>query len=103
MADYPPPRCHPSCRNKLLPIIPLAHRLELPGEALQRLLEREARHGDARVGVPLVLRAELEAEDLVQAVGVRHLALGRLLGERRELGPDAAQAEPLTARREVLE
>jgi hypothetical protein len=48
-------------------------------EGVERLLKREARHRNAHGQVLLGLRANLQAEELVEKVGVRHLALGGLL------------------------
>src|ERR1700737_220910 len=47
----------------------------------------EPPHADPHGEVLLVLRAELEAQHLVEEVGIARLLLGRLLEERRALSP----------------
>jgi len=69
--------------------------LELEVEALERLVEREARHAGAHRQVLLGLGAHLDAEHLIDEVGVGELALCRLLAQRREFGLDPVQAQAL--------
>jgi hypothetical protein len=84
-------------------ILGIDRRLKLPVEALQRLLEGEAGHADAHGEMLLVLRAELEPEDLIQEVAVAQVPLGGLLEQRGELGLHPVQPEPLAVLAQPVE
>src|SRR5262245_49931233 len=78
-------------------------RLKLEVEALQRLLEGEAGHGDTHGQVLLRLGADLAAEDVIEKVGVTDIPLGGLLEHAAELGFDLIEPEPMTGRTEPIQ
>jgi hypothetical protein len=89
--------------RQLLDHLGIDRGLKLPVEALQRLLEGEARHADPHRQVLLVLRAQLEPQDLVEEVAVAQVLLGGLFQQRRELGLHPVQPEPLAVLAEPVE
>jgi len=77
--------------------------LELPVEALERLLEREPRHHDPHRLVLLLLGGELAGEHVIQEVGVADILLRRLFEQRTQFGVEPMQAEALVVRTQALQ
>jgi hypothetical protein len=77
--------------------------LEFEIEGVEGFLKREAGHRDAHREVFLGLGANLEREELVEKVGVRHVAFGGLLEQRGQLRLQAMQPETLTVTAQPIE
>ena len=59
-----------AARDQFADLLGIERRLELEVEALERLLEREARHRDPHLMVLVRFRVDLTGEQLVEEVGV---------------------------------
>jgi hypothetical protein len=68
--------------SKFTDLLGIERRLELEVEALEGLLEREARHRDAHLMVLVGFRVNLAGEQLVEEVGVGKFLFRGLLQAR---------------------
>src|ERR1700677_5111566 len=70
--------------------------LELEGEALQRLLERDARHRDSHLMVLMGFRVDLRGQQLVEEVGVGKFLFRRLLQARGQFLLNLKEPQSMT-------
>jgi hypothetical protein len=82
--------------SKFTDLLGIERRLELEVEALEGLLEREARHRDAHLMVLVGFRVNLAGEQLVEEVGVGKFLFRGLLQARGQFLFDLIEPQPLT-------
>ena len=75
---------HVAASRQFPDLLGIDRRLELEVEALQGLLEREARHRDPHLMMLLGLRADLKRKQFVEELGVGNFLFRRLLQARDE-------------------
>src|SRR5919201_6720836 len=89
--------------GELADLLGIDRGLELEVEALERLLEREARHRDAHLMVLVGFRVELAGQQLVEEVGVGNFLFRRLLQARGQLLLDLIEPELMAVRAQTVE